>query len=92
MKPLTLLSAALITGLAVATAAAPMKPAPTAGKRVTLYQTDKCHMYYSAAQAKKYNYICPGSKSKMKKVTVSAAVAKLVLAKTNAALAPQKPM
>ena len=94
MKQLTLLSVLLMAGLAVSTtSAAPMKPAPkAAGKMVTLYQADKCHMYYSAAQAKKYHYACPDSKGKMKKVTVSAAVAKAGLAKTNAALAPQKPM
>lgn len=95
MKQLTLLTVALMAGLGVsAVSAAPMKPtaasSPT-GKMVTLYQADKCHMYYSAAQAKQYNYACPDSKGKMKKVTVSAAVAKAGLAKTNAALAPQKP-
>ena len=93
MKQLTLLSALLMAGLAVSTtSAAPMKPAPAGGKMVTLYQADKCHMYFSAAQAKKYDYACPDSKGKMNKVTVSAAVAKAGLAKTNAALAPQKPM
>ena len=93
MKQWTLLSAMLMAGLAVSTtSAAPMKPAPTTGKMVTLYQADKCHMYYSAAQAKKYHYACPDSKGKMKKVTVSAAAAKAGLARTNAALTPQKPM
>ena len=93
MKLFISLAAAMAASLFVsAVSAAPMKPASkTAGKMVTLYQADKCHMYYSAAQAKKYNYACPDSKGKMKKVTVSAAVAKAGLAKTNAALAPQKP-
>ena len=61
-------------------------------KMVSLYQADKCHMYFTAAQAKKYSYACPDSKGKMKKVMVSAAVAKAELAKTNAALAPKKAM
>lgn len=92
MKLFTSLAAAMAASLFVS--AAPMKPAAskTAGKMVTLYQADRCHMYYSAAQAKQYNYACPDSKGQMKKVTVSAAAAKAGLAKTNAALAPQKPM
>ena len=75
-------------------AAAQAKPAApkAAGSMVTLYQADKCHMYYSAAQAKKYIYACPDSKGKMRKVTVSAAVAKAGLGKTDAALAPKKAM
>ena len=90
MKLFLPLTAVLAAGAFTAAAsAAPPKPG---GKMVTLYQADKCHMYYSAAQAKKYNYACPDSKGKMKKVTVSAAVAKAGLAQTNAALAPKKPM
>ena len=61
-------------------------------KMVSLYQADKCHMYYTPAQAKKYNYACPDSKGKMKMVKVTAAVAKMQIAKTNAELAPKKAM
>lgn len=94
MKLFTPLAAALAAAVFVpAVSAAPTKPAPKAGgKMVTLYQADKCHMYFSAAQAKKYSYACPDSKGKMKQVKVSAAAAKAGLAKTNAALAPQKSM
>jgi len=91
MKLLTPQAAFLAAALLLS-AAATAAPAKHAGKTVTLYQADKCHMYFSAAQAKKYSYACPDSKGKMKKVTVSAAVAAAELAKTNAALAPQKPM
>ena len=62
------------------------------GKMVSLYQADKCHMYYTPAQAKKYGYACPDSKGKMRPVKVTAAVAKAEIAKTNAALAPKKAM
>jgi len=62
------------------------------GKMVSLYQADKCHMYFTAAQAKKYNYACPDSKGKMKMVKVTSAVAKMQIAKTNAELAPKKSM
>jgi len=62
------------------------------GKMVTLYQADKCHMYFTAAQAEKYNYACPDSKGKMKTVQVTPAVAKMQVAKTNAILAPKKAM
>lgn len=92
MKLFVPLAAALAGGLFVSAAsAAPPKPAPTDGKTVQVYQADKCQMYFSAAQAKKYNYACPDSKGKMKKVTVSAAVAKAGLTKTDAALSPKKP-
>lgn len=69
-----------------------MKPAKTSSKMVSLYQADKCHMYFTPAQAKKYSYACPDSHGKMKPVKVSAAVAKAEIAKTNAALAPKKAM
>ena len=62
------------------------------GKLVSLYQADKCHMYFTPAQAKKYNYACPDSHGKMKIVKVAPAVAKAEIAKTNAALAPKKAM
>ena len=93
MKTLfTPLAAVLIAGLlASAALAAPVKATPKpGGKMVSIYQADKCHMYYSAAQAKHYNYACPDSHGKMKLVKVSAAVASQGLAATNAALAPKK--
>ena len=93
-KSFTPLAAMLIAGLFVPAAfAAPMKTATkTSGKTVSIYQADKCRMYYSAAQAKKYNYACPDSHGKMKMVKVPAAVAAKGLAATNAALAPPKAM
>jgi hypothetical protein len=85
----TTLAAALAAGLLAASAqAAPSKA--MSGKMVPLYQADKCHMYYTPAQAKKYGYACPDSKGKMKPVKVTPAVAKAELAKTNAALTPKK--
>ena len=69
-----------------------MKHTKTSSKMVSLYQADKCHMYFTPAQAKKYHYACPDSHGKMKPVKVSAAVAKTEIAKTNAALAPKKAM
>ena len=91
MTKLLTVSAALAAGLLIVSAqAAPTKAMP--GKMVSLYQADKCHMYFTAAQAKKYGYACPDSKGKMKMVKVTAAVAKAGLAKTNAALAPKKAM
>ena len=92
----TLSAATLTLGVLAASAqAAPPKvlhgrAAP--GKRVSLYQADKCHMYFTPAQAKKYGYACPDSKGKMKPVKVTAAVAKAEIAKTDAALAPKKAM
>ncbi len=90
------LAAALLT---VSAQAAPakamhgkMKPAKMSSKMVSLYQADKCHMYFTPAQAKKYSYACPDSHGKMKPVKVSPAVAKAQIAKTNAALAPKKTM
>ncbi len=92
----TLTAAALAVGvLSVSAQAAPTKATPgktAAGKMVSLYQADKCHMYFTPAQAKKYSYACPDSKGKMKPVKVTPAVAKAELAKTNAALAPKKAM
>ena len=97
IKSFTALSAAaLAAGLLAASAqAAPAKTMHgkmASGKMVSLYQADKCHMYFTPAQAKKYSYACPDSKGKMKPVKVSAAVAKAEIAKTNAALAPKKTM
>ena len=94
-KTIPALAAALLAaGFLPATshAAAPKAKPAKATKMVSLYQADKCHMYYTAAQAKKYGYACPDSHGKMKKVMVSPAVAKAGLAKTNAALAPKKDM
>ncbi len=101
-RSLTALAAAALAAgiLATSAQAAPAKTMHgkmaagkmAAGKMVSLYQADKCHMYFTAAQAKKYNYACPDSKGKMKMVKVSAAVAKAGIAKTNAALAPKKAM
>lgn len=58
---------------------------------VTLYQADKCHMYYTPAQAKIYHHACPDSKGKMTKMMVAPGVAKAEMAKTNAALKAGKP-
>ena len=95
-RSLTALAAALSAGLLAASAqAAPTKATHgkmASGKMVSLYQADKCHMYYTPAQAKKYGYACPDSKGKMKPVKVTPTVAKAELAKTNAALAPKKAM
>ena len=95
IKPLTALAAVLTAGLFVSTvSAAPMKhmtPKPS-GKMVTLYLADRCHMYFTPAQAKKYSYACPDSKGKMKMVKVTPAVAKMQMAKTTAEMAPKKAM
>ena len=95
-KSLTALAATLAAAvLTVSVQAAPAKTMhgkSASGKMVSLYQADKCHMYYTPAQAKKYGYACPDSKGKMKPVKVTPAVAKAELAKTNAALAPKKAM
>jgi len=97
IKSFTALSAAALAAglLATSAQAAPAKTMHgkmASGKMVSLYQADKCHMYFTPAQAKKYSYACPDSKGKMKSVKVSAAVAKAEIAKTNAALAPKKTM
>ncbi len=86
------LAAALLAAATLAGAAHAATPAKMAkpGKMVTLYQAAKCHMYFTAAQAKTYHYACPDSKGKMTKVMVSPAVAKTEIAKTTAALAPAK--
>ncbi len=89
------LSLALLAASLVSTEAAPAKTMHgkmMPAKMVSLYQADKCHMYYTPAQAKKYNYACPDSKGKMKMVKVTAAVAKMQIAKTSAELAPKKTM
>ncbi len=93
-KPAIQTIAALAAGfLAVSAQAAPAAMhGKAAGKMVSLYQADKCHMYYTPAQAKKYNYACPDSHGKMHKVKVSSAVAAKGIAATDAALAPKKAM
>ena len=95
LKPISALAAVLTAGFFVsAVSATPMKSTMTkpSGKMITLYQADKCHMYYTPAQAKMYHYACPASKGKMKMVKVTPAVAKMQMAKTSAALAPKKAM
>ncbi len=91
-KTLPTLAAALLAAglLPAASQAAPTKPKPA--KMVSVFQADKCHMLFTAGQAKKYAYACPDSNGKMKVVKVSAAVAKAGLAKTAAALASKKAM
>ena len=86
------LSAALLAAVTLAVSAHAATPAKTAkpAKMVSLYQAAKCHMYFTAAQAKTYHYACPDSKGKMTKVMVAPDVAKAEIAKTNAALAPAK--
>lgn len=95
MKNAYALAGIALALLPVAAPAAPakMKMAKTKpAKMVTLYQAAKCHMYFTAAQAKKYNYACPDSKGKMTKVSVTPAVAKAGIAATDKALAPKKAM
>jgi len=99
-SPTNSLTALAAAALAVGVLAASAQAAPAktmhgkmaSSKMVSLYQADKCHMYFTPAQAKKYSYACPDSKGKMKPVKVTAAVAKAEIAKTNAALAPKKAM
>ena len=86
------LLAASLTGSAQSAPAKAMHGKMASGKMVSLYQADKCHMYFTPAQARKYNYACPDSKGKMKPVKVTATVAKMQIAKTNAELAPKKAM
>ena len=86
------LAAALLSASAHADAPKAMHGKMASGKMVSLYQADKCHMYFTPAQAKKYSYACPDSHGKMKMVKVTSAVAKAEIAKTNAALAPKKAM
>lgn len=90
------LAAALVAaGISGAAQAAPAKIVHgkvASGKMVSLYQADRCHMYFTAAQAKQFKYACPDSMGKMKLVKVSSVVAAKELAKTNAALAPKKVM
>jgi hypothetical protein len=86
------LVAASISGTAQAAPAKTMHGKMASGKMVSLYQADRCHMYFTAAQAKQFKYACPDSMGKMKMVKVSSAVAKMELAKTSAALAPKKAM
>jgi len=91
----TALAAALLPLAAQAAPAGAMHGKMMHGKMskmVTLYQADKCHMYFTPAQAKKYAYACPDSKGKMKLVHVTPAVAKMQTAKTNAILTPKKAM
>ncbi len=91
----TALTAAALAAVALTASvqAAPAKAGkPAAGKMVSLYQADKCQMYFTPAQAKKLGYACPHSKGKMKPVQVTAAVAKAEIAKTTAELAPKKAM
>jgi hypothetical protein len=57
-------------------APAKMKPAMKPAKMVTLYQADKCHMYFTPAQAKMDHYACPESKGKMHMVKMTPTAAK----------------
>lgn len=86
------LVAASISGTAQAAPAKSVHAKMASAKMVSLYQADRCHMYFTAAQAKQFKYACPDSMGKMKMVKVSSVVAKMELAKTNAALAPKKAM
>ncbi len=73
-----LLTAALAAAVVAGPAAAkPMKP-----KMVAIYQAEKCHMYYSPAQAKSDHYACPASHGRMHKMMVTPAFAAKVLPKT----------
>ena len=85
-------AAAAVLAAAALVPAVSAAPAKTAGKMVTLYQADKCHMYFTATQAKQYKYACPDSKGKMKMVKVTPAMAQMQMSKTNAILMPKKAM
>ena len=88
-----LLAAGLVSTAALAAPPKAMHPKMAKpAKMVSVYQADKCHMYFTAAQAKKYHYACPDSHGKMKMVKVSSDVAATGLAKTKAALTPKKAM
>ena len=86
------MAAVVLTAPAQAAPAKAMHGKMAAGKMVSLYQADRCQMYFTPAQAKQYDYACPHSKGKMKMVKVTAAVAKAAIAKTTAELAPKKAM
>ena len=94
-RPLTRTAAALTAAAAslAAAQAAPAKPVsgkPLSSKEVTLYQADKCHMYFTATQAKQYKYACPDSHGKMRMVKVGSAEAQKQMSKTNAILSASK--
>ena len=87
-----LAAAVLAAGLLGASAQAKMAPK---AKMVTMYQADKCHMYFTAAQYKQFKGACPASHGKMHKVMLSPTAAKAGMAATSKELAPkpaEKPM
>jgi hypothetical protein len=73
------------TGLMAVALAAAVLAGPAAaskmakGKMVTIYQAEKCHMYFTPKQAVKDHYACPISHGKMHKMMVSQTFAKKVL-------------
>lgn len=76
-----------LAGIALCLLPAAVQAAPTKikavsakpGQMVTLYQADKCHMYFTPAQAKIDHYACPDSKGKMHAVKMTPAAAKKAL-------------
>ena len=75
--------AALAAAALVAGALAGPATAAKTTKKVAIYQAEKCHMYFSPAQAKQDHYVCPDSKGKMHKMMVTSAFASKVLAKSS---------
>ena len=72
-------AAALIAGAFVGPATAKMmKP-----KKVMIYQAEKCHMYFSPAQARHDHFVCPDSHGKMHMMMVTTAFAAKVLPRSS---------
>ena len=76
MKRLTLGLAALFLSASMAGIAAKPGAKPAAKKPAAVMYKAACGMTYTAAQAKKYNYICPMDKKRLVKVTPKAKKAK----------------
>ena len=80
-------AAALLAGTFAGTASAKTMAKP---KMVTMYQADKCHMYYTPAQYKQFKGACPASHGKMHKVMLTPAAAKAGMAATTKELPAEK--
>ena len=72
MKRATLGLAALFLSASTAGFAAKAGAKPAAKKPAAVMYKAACGMTYTAAQAKKYNYVCPMDKKRLVKITPKA--------------------
>ncbi|MBV9849983.1 MAG: hypothetical protein JO250_09960 [Armatimonadetes bacterium] len=89
-KAITGLTACVLALGVLGTSAFGAAPAKKAGKMVAMYQAEKCHMYFTAAQYKQYHGACPVSHGKMHKAMLASNKVKAAMAATDKELTEAK--